>query len=134
MDRAISSLSSIRRADLRAAADFVDLSFHRPKKEVLGGTRAVGLSTRTRRSTNLNGGLTLIAAIAVLICGCTHLSPLHKNSVANPTQSLIAGAGYELAFVEFGEQGSYQDTTQLQNAVSLIKRTSRPLVITYVHG
>ena len=43
-------------------------------------------------------------------------------------------SGYDVAFIEFGEQGSYQDPTQLQNAVDLIKRTSRPLVITYVHG
>jgi hypothetical protein len=46
----------------------------------------------------------------------------------------VPESGYDLAFIEFGEQGSYQDPTQLQNAVDLIKRTPRPLVITYVHG
>ena len=71
---------------------------------------------------------------AIFLCGCTHLSPLHQNSAANPQNSIRSGQGYQLAFIEFGEQGSYQDTTQLQNAIELIKGTSKPLVITYVHG
>ena len=40
----------------------------------------------------------------------------------------------EPAFIEFGEQGSYQDTSQLKNAIELVQNTSKPLVITYVHG
>ena len=48
--------------------------------------------------------------------------------------SVIAKDGYKIAFVEFGEQGSYQDPTQLQNALALIRDTPQPLVITYVHG
>jgi hypothetical protein len=75
-----------------------------------------------------------LGAIAIMLLGCTPLHALHENNRANPRNSLASGLGYELAFVEFGEQGSYQDTTQLQNAVSLIKGAARPLVITYVHG
>jgi hypothetical protein len=71
---------------------------------------------------------------AVLLCGCGNLHPLYQNTSANPTKSIVQPAGCALAFIEFGEQGSYQDPSQLQNAVDLIKRTSRPLVITYVHG
>ena len=71
---------------------------------------------------------------AVLLCGCEHLHPVYQNTSAQPTKSIVPESGYDLAFIEFGEQGSYQDPTQLQNAVDLIKRTSRPLVITYVHG
>ena len=71
---------------------------------------------------------------AGLLAGCTHLSPLRENSAANPHNSVATGSGYELAFIEFGEQGSYQDTTQLTNAVELVEKTDRPLVITYVHG
>jgi pimeloyl-ACP methyl ester carboxylesterase len=74
-----------------------------------------------------------VAAIA-LLCSCAHLSPLHPNTAANPHNSLSSGSGYNLAFIEFGEQGSYQDPTQLDNAIDLIKRTAKPLVITYVHG
>jgi len=71
---------------------------------------------------------------AALLCGCEQLTPLHPNTTAHPTNSIVPNPGYDLAFVEFGEQGSYQDATQLQNAVDLIKRTPRPLVISYVHG
>jgi hypothetical protein len=77
--------------------------------------------------------LSLLAA--TLLCGCRHLSAIHQNSDANPVKSIVAdGDRPPLAFIEFGEQGSYQDPTQLQNALDLIKRTPRPLVITYVHG
>lgn len=71
---------------------------------------------------------------ATLLCGCGHLNPLHQNTSAEPTKSIVPKDGRDLAFIEFGEQGSYQDRTQLQNALDLIKRTPRPLVITYVHG
>jgi hypothetical protein len=71
---------------------------------------------------------------AVLLCGCEHLHPVYQNTAAQPTKSIVAKPGCQIAFIEFGEQGSYQDPTQLQNAVDLIKRTPRPLVITYVHG
>jgi hypothetical protein len=67
-----------------------------------------------------------------LLYGCRHLSPLYENTTDNPTKSIDRKR--DLAFIEFGEQGSYQDRTQLQNAVDLIKKTPRPLVITYVHG
>ena len=72
--------------------------------------------------------------VATLLCGCGNLNPLYQNTSEHPTKSIVPKTGFELAFVEFGEQGSYQDPTQLQNAVDLIKRTPRPLVITYVHG
>jgi len=42
------------------------------------------------------------------------LSPSWPNSAANPNNSLVVENGYKMAFIEFGEQGSYQ--------------------ITYVHG
>lgn len=71
---------------------------------------------------------------ALLLCGCGHLNPLYQNTTQHPTKSVVPKDGCQLAFIEFGEQGSYQDRSQLQNAVDLIKRTPRPLVITYVHG
>ena len=43
-------------------------------------------------------------------------------------------SSYKLAFVEFGEQGSYREPGQLERALDLIRRTNKPLVITYVHG
>ena len=52
----------------------------------------------------------------------------------NPQNSVDTKNGYKIAFIEFGEQGSYQDPTQLKNALDLIQKTEKPLVITYVHG
>jgi len=75
-----------------------------------------------------------ICISALWLTSCTSLSPLRPNTTANPTNSVIAQDGYKVAFVEFGEQGSYQDPTQLQNALALIRDTPQPLVITYVHG
>ncbi|HEX3817496.1 MAG TPA: hypothetical protein VHW03_04325, partial [Chthoniobacterales bacterium] len=77
--------------------------------------------------------LTILPAILVF-AGCTSLSPLRPNTAAQPENSVASQDGYKVAFVEFGEQGSYQDPTQLENALKLIRETQRPLVITYVHG
>src|SRR5262249_37945 len=57
---------------------------------------------------------------AMWLGGCTSLSPLRPNTAANPNNSVIAKNGYKIAFIEFGEQGSYQDPTQLKNALDLI--------------
>jgi hypothetical protein len=64
----------------------------------------------------------------VWLCGCTPLSPSRVNNpIANEN-------GYKVAFIEFGEQGSYQEPAQLQKALELIRNTNKPLVVTYVHG
>jgi pimeloyl-ACP methyl ester carboxylesterase len=79
--------------------------------------------------------LTPAICIAVLwLSGCTSLFPLRSNTVANPKNSIAAEKGYEVAFIEFGEQGSHQDPAQLKNALDLIQNTEKPLVITYLHG
>ena len=70
---------------------------------------------------------------ALWLTSCKSLSPLRSNRPRIPN-SVIAKDGYKVAFIEFGEQGSYQDPTQPQNALALIRDTRRPLVITYVHG
>ena len=69
-----------------------------------------------------------------LLAGCTQNTPFYPNSAACPLNSVQRKGAYDLAFVEFGEQGSYQDPTQLENARNLIRNTARPLVVTYVHG
>jgi hypothetical protein len=96
----------------------------------------LSLSDEIATSTSFVSPVRIIAVYvcAGLLAGCTHLSPLRENSAANPHNSVVTGSGYKLAFIEFGEQGSYQDTTQLTNAVELVEKTDRPLVITYVHG
>jgi len=62
------------------------------------------------------------------------MSPLYQNPVSGPPRSIKSEDGYSLAFVEFGELGSYQDTSQIDRAVELVRSSPKPLVITYVHG
>jgi hypothetical protein len=71
---------------------------------------------------------------AALLTGCAHLSPLYQNPVAGPIRSIRTEDGYNLAFIEFGEQGSYQDPSQVKGAFDLVRYSRKPLVITYVHG
>ena len=78
--------------------------------------------------------LVSISICATSLVACTSLSPLRPNTTANPGNSVVTNDDYKLAFIEFGEQGSYQDPTQLKNALDLIQSTTKPLVITYVHG
>ncbi|HEY6207012.1 MAG TPA: hypothetical protein VIW21_12685 [Chthoniobacterales bacterium] len=59
---------------------------------------------------------------------------MRPNTATNPDASVSEEDGYKIAFIEFGEQGSYQDPTQLEKALELIEKTGNPLVITYVHG
>ncbi|HJW38009.1 MAG TPA: hypothetical protein VJ420_05275 [Candidatus Udaeobacter sp.] len=75
-----------------------------------------------------------ICISALWLTSCTSLSPSLPNTTANPTNSVVTEDGYKVAFIEFGEQGSYQDPTQLKNALDLIRGSAKPLVITYVHG
>src|SRR5450432_125568 len=75
----------------------------------------------------------LLCLAALSLDGCTSLSPLRSNET-NPNNSVVVKDGYKIAFIEFGEQGSYQQSSQLKNALDLIQNTTKPLVITYVHG
>jgi hypothetical protein len=89
-----------------------------------------GLTDRVRL-TGFASQLSLAICLSWLILfqGCAPLGPYHRNSA-----SLIQKPEFSLAFIEFGEQGSYQDGSQLERAVKVIKETERPLVVTYVHG
>ena len=76
----------------------------------------------------------VIPSFLLLFAGCAPMSPFYANTPGKPKQSVSHTPEYDLAFVEFGEQGSYQDPNQLENVRDLIKGTERPLVVTYVHG
>ncbi len=78
--------------------------------------------------------LFLASSLFCVLAGCTRMTAFYPNSTAQPLNSVRHKGSYDLAFVEFGEQGSYQDPSQLENARDLIKQTARPLVVTYVHG
>jgi hypothetical protein len=75
-----------------------------------------------------------ILILSLGCAGCAQMTPFYGNSKTHPQNSIQRKDGYSLTFVEFGEQGSYQDPTQIENALALIKSTPRPLVVTYVHG
>lgn len=63
------------------------------------------------------------------------MSPRYQNTAGETRpRSIVDGEGYRVAFVEFGEQGSYLDTSQIEAAVNMVRTTPRPLVVTYVHG
>jgi hypothetical protein len=55
---------------------------------------------------------------AGLLCSCGHLNPVYQNTAEQPKRSIVPKSGYDVAFIELGEQGSYQDPTQLQNPPS----------------
>ena len=118
---------------MRCAALVAQLKGCRAKRPPLSACHAKSGNVGTRlllfRPSILALGLS-----AVWLGSCTSLSPLRPNTAANPNNSVVAKNGYEIAFIEFGEQGSYQDPTQLKNALDLIRVTEKPLVITYVHG
>jgi hypothetical protein len=60
--------------------------------------------------------------------------PRFQNAESGAPRSVQDRGSYKLAFIEFGEQGSYLDTSQLEAAVNLVRYAQKPLVITYVHG
>jgi hypothetical protein len=74
-----------------------------------------------------------VACIA-LLQGCVSMSPRYQNATSGPPRSVQPLDGYHIAFVEFGEQGSYLDTSQVAAAYNLVRQSKKPLVITYVHG
>ena len=41
---------------------------------------------------------------------------------------------YDLAYIEFDEQGDFWDRDQLRRAVELVKQKQKPLLVVYVHG
>ena len=118
---------------LRRATVAAQLKGCRAKRLPLSACHAKGGNVRTRLLL-YRPSILVLGLSAIWLGGCTSLSPLRPNTAANPNNSVVAKNGYKIAFIEFGEQGSYQDPTQLKNALDLIRVSERPLVITYVHG
>src|SRR5450432_2029069 len=76
----------------------------------------------------------IIVASLVLLQGCVSMSPRFQNAGSSAPKSVQDLDGYRLAFIEFGEQGSYLDTSQIEAAARMVRYSHKPLVITYVHG
>ncbi len=83
----------------------------------------------------------LFTLIALAMNACTTNAPLRANK-RDQTGELVVnsilnteGKEYRFAFVEFGEQGSFQDTTQLDQARLLLRETpGKVLLVMYLHG
>jgi hypothetical protein len=74
---------------------------------------------------------TLITSLC--LAGCLPNKPFRPGAAA--TEPRLGGArDYDLAFIEFDEQGDFWDRQQLASAVGLIKQTRKPLLVVYVHG
>jgi hypothetical protein len=75
-------------------------------------------------------------ALAVLVAGCASYGPFHANIPGEPFKSVRGpkDGRYKLAFIEFGDQGSMLDTSQLGAALQVIGKAERPLLFVYIHG
>src|SRR5207237_7582726 len=106
----------------------------RPLPHSSGNQDACSLLRRGATTISLASPLRFvsISVCVTSLVACTELSPLRPNTTANPTNSVLTEGDFKVAFIEFGEQGSYQDPTQLENAIGLIQSTTKPLVITYL--
>lgn len=56
------------------------------------------------------------------------------NTAEEPYRSIHRNLNSDIGFIEFDDTGAYHDATQIKDVVSLIRKTPRPLVVTYVHG
>lgn len=74
-----------------------------------------------------------LVAFLVLATSCTpnRQYRLHEAAIEHHPEGK---ASYDLAYVEFDEQGDFWDRDQLARAVGLIKQTRKPLLVVYVHG
>jgi hypothetical protein len=78
--------------------------------------------------------LLLLLGAALALTGCSIRAPAHYGG---PGRSLLHNdSSYKLAVLEFGEFGSYSDTSlsQKKDAIDLVKSTPQPLLVIYIHG
>src|SRR4030088_842545 len=89
-------------------------------------------------SMDLCSGCLLFVTVvfAILVAGCAAYGPYHANTSGEPFNSVRGpkDGRYKLAFVEFGDQGSMLDTSQLGAALQVIGKAERPLLFVYIHG
>jgi hypothetical protein len=74
--------------------------------------------------------------MATLLTSCASFGPYHPNTPSNPYNSVggPADGRYKLAFIEFGDQGSALDNSQIKAALEVIHQAQRPALFVYIHG
>lgn len=77
-----------------------------------------------------------LLAVVTLLESCASYGPYHANTASEPLNSVRGPADgrYKMAFIEFGDQGSPQDSSQRKAALEVIHKAQRPLLFVYIHG
>jgi hypothetical protein len=88
---------------------------------------------------NFSSGCPLFVALVfgVLVAACASFGPYHADTGDQPLNSVRGPKGkghYQLAFIEFGDQGSALDNYQRKAALEVIRKAERPLLFVYIHG
>jgi hypothetical protein len=75
-------------------------------------------------------------AFTMLLASCASFGPYHGNTAEQPSNSVRGpkDGRYKLAFIEFGDQGSALDNSQINAALEVIHHAERPVFIVYIHG
>ena len=88
---------------------------------------------------NFSSACRLFVALlsAIFVAGCASFGPYHANTPDHPFKSVRGPKGrghYQLAFIEFGDQGSNLDNSQIKAALDVIHQAERPFLFVYIHG
>ena len=81
--------------------------------------------------------LSVALLAAIFVAGCASFGLYHANTPDHPFSSVRGPKGsgrYQLAFIEFGDQGSNLDNSQIKGALEVIHQAERPLLFVYIHG
>jgi len=71
----------------------------------------------------------------MLLASCASYGPYHGNTAEQPFNSVRGpkDGHYKLAFIEFGDQGSALDNSQIKAALDVIHQAERPVLVVYIH-
>jgi hypothetical protein len=74
-------------------------------------------------------------ALAMLLASCASYGPYRGNTAEQPFNSVRGSKDghYKLAFIEFGDQGSALDNSQIKAALDVIHQAERPVLVVYIH-
>src|SRR5260221_11433578 len=88
------------------------------------------------RNLSLGCRLVVTFVFTVLVAACAAYGPYHANTSGQPFNSVRGpkDGGYKLALIEFADQGSMLDTSQVGAALQVIGKAERPLLFVYIHG
>jgi hypothetical protein len=91
---------------------------------------------KTKSNRNRTYCALVMLVCALLLGACAAYGPYHPNTAGNPLNSVHGPADgrYKMAFIEFGDQGSALDLSQRAAALSVIRKSERPLLFVYIHG